>query len=257
MQRTPLLILENVSHYFVHRLQSGGSNGFQRLITKVLGRKKNVKALDTINLVLYSGEIVGIVGKSGAGKSTLGDVMSGLVLPSVGRVYASEKPLLLSGFGHFLPRLSGARNISLILAAHGLNDDEIEVHLTDIIKKAKIRKIVHQPLSTYTKKSRQKLRSAIALSLLPRILIADVALKAGDKKRTQELRDEIREISNLGGLVVLAGQRVDVLEDMCDRIIWLEKGSIHLDGLAHNVLPQWKERYPDSFDEEDSEDSIL
>lgn len=250
MAKTPILILENVSHYFVNRLQSGGKNPLQRLLTKIVGRRQQVKALDGINLVLYSGEIVGIIGRSGAGKSTLGDVMSGLVLPSSGRVYAREKPELLSGFSHFLPKLSGARNISLILAAHGCSDEDIEVKLPEIIKKAKIRRIVHQPLNTYTKKSRQKLRGAITLSLLPKILIADVALKAGDKRRTQELRTEISEIAAAGGLVVLAGQRIEVLEDMCERIIWLEKGSIFMDGDTHSVLRSWHERYPETDDDE-------
>lgn len=255
MDKTPLLILENISHYFVHRLQSGGRNSFERLLTKLVGKKQRVKALDNINLVLYQGEIVGILGKSGAGKSTLGDVMSGLLLPSEGSVYAETKPELLSGFSHFLPKLSGARNISLILSAHGLNDDEIDEQLPSIIKKAKIRKIVHQPVNTYTKKSRQKLRGAIALSLLPKILIADVALKAGDKKRTAELRDEVRDIALADGLVVLAGQRVEVLEEMCDRIIWLEKGAVHMDGDAASVLSKWRERYPESLDEDEVEES--
>ena len=251
MAKTPILVLENVSHSFVNRLQSGGKNTFERILTKILGRTQRVKALDNINLVLYSGEIVGIIGRSGAGKSTLGDIMSGLVLPTTGKVYASEKPKLLSGFSHFIPKLSGARNISLILSAHGLNDDEVENQLPDIIKKAKIRKIVHQPLNTYTKKSRQKLRSAIALGLLPKILIADVALKAGDKKRTEQLRSEIAEIALAGGLVVLAGQRVEVLEEMCNRLIWLEKGAVYMDGEVKAILAKWRERYPETADDED------
>jgi len=251
MAKAPILVLENVSHSFVNRLQSGGKNTFERILTKILGRTQRVKALDNINLVLYSGEIVGIIGRSGAGKSTLGDIMSGLVLPTTGNVYASEKPKLLSGFSHFIPKLSGARNISLILSAHGLNDDEVENQLPDIIKKAKIRKIVHQPLNTYTKKSRQKLRSAIALGLLPKILIADVALKAGDKKRTEQLRSEIAEIALAGGLVVLAGQRVEVLEEMCNRLIWLEKGAVYMDGEVKAILAKWRERYPETADDED------
>jgi teichoic acid transport system ATP-binding protein len=255
LDKTPLLIIENVSHYFVHRLQSGGKNFFERLLTKIVGKKQQVKALDNINLILYSSEIVGILGKSGAGKSTLGDVMSGLVLPGTGSVYAETKPELLSGFSHFLPKLSGARNISLILSAHGLSDDEIDEQLPSIIKKAKIRKIVHQPVNTYTKKSRQKLRGAITLALLPKILIADVALKAGDKKRTSELRDEVRDIALAGGLVVLAGQRIEVLEEMCDRIIWLEKGAVYMDGDAASVLSQWRVRYPESFDDDEVEES--
>lgn len=254
LDKTPLLILENVSHHFVHRLQSGGKTYFERLITKLVGKKQKVKALDNINLVFYQGEIVGILGKSGAGKSTLGDVMSGLLLPSEGSVYAETKPELLSGFSHFLPKLSGARNISLILSAHGLNDDEIDEHLPTIIKRSKIRKIVHQPVNTYTKKSRQKLRGAIALSLLPKILIADVALKAGDKKRTSELRDEVRDIAAAGGLVVLAGQRVEILEEMCDRIIWLEKGAIYMEGEAASVLRLWRERHPEALDEDEVEE---
>ena len=177
--------------------------------------------------------------------------MSGLVLPSTGKVFASEKPELLSGFSHFLPKLSGARNISLILSAHGVPDDAIETLLPEIVKKAKIRKIVHQPINTYTKKSRQKLRGAIALALLPKILIADVALKAGDKKRTAELRSEMKEIAQAGGLVVLAGQRIEVLEEMCTRLIWLDKGAVHMDGTTSEVLKKWRERYPESIDDED------
>lgn len=251
MAKTPLLILDDVSLFFVNRLQSGGKNSFERFLTRIVGRRQRVKALDSISLVLYAGEIVGIIGRSGAGKSTLGDVMSGLRLPSIGKVFASEKPALLSGFSHFIPKLSGARNISLILSAHGLTDDEIETQLPIIIKKAKIRKIVHQPITTYTKSSRQKLRGAIALALLPKILIADVALKAGDKKRTEELRSEIIDIAAAGGLVVLAGQRLEVLEEMCSRLIWLEKGAVHMDGDVKEVLAAWRERYPEASDDED------
>lgn len=252
MDKKPLLILEQVSQTFTHRLQSGGENRFARLWTKLVGRKQVVKALSDINLQLHVGEIVGIIGKSGAGKSTLGDIMSGLVLPTEGKVFASENPELLSGYSSFLPKLSGARNIALVLSAHGLSDDEIDEHLPLIIKRAKLRKIIHQPLTTYTKRSRQKLRGAIALTLLPKILIADVALKAGDKERTQQLRTEIAEIAHSGGLVVLTGQRVEVLREMCNRIIWLEKGQVHLDGSTEEVLKRWHERYPEASEDEDS-----
>jgi ABC-type polysaccharide/polyol phosphate transport system ATPase subunit len=251
MANKPLLILEHVSQNFTHRLQSGGANIAERVWTKIVGRKQQVRALIDINLVFHEGEIVGMIGKSGAGKSTLGDIMSGLVLPTQGHVYASEEPELLSGYSHFLPRLSGARNITLMLSAHGLTDAEIDEQLPLIIKRAKLRRIIHQPLNTYTKRSRQRLRSAIAITLLPKILIADVALKAGDKVRTSELRTEVSEIAKSGGLVVLTGQRVEVLQEMCTRIIWLEKGKVHLDGSTEIVLEKWFERYPESPDEED------
>lgn len=256
MDKKPLLILEQVSQTFTHRLQSGGTNIGERVWTKLVGRKQKVKALVDINLVLHSGEIVGIIGKSGAGKSTLGDIMSGLVLPTKGSVFASENPELLSGYSNFLPKLSGARNIALLLSAHGLTDTEIDQQLPLIIKRAKLRKIIHQPLNTYTKRSRQRLRSAIALTLLPKILIADVALKAGDKERTEELRSEIVEIAESGGLVVLTGQRVEVLREMCNRIIWLEKGKVHVDGSVEDVLGKWFHRYPEASDDEDSEEEL-
>lgn len=256
MDKKPLLILEQVSQTFTHRLQSGGDNWFARIWTKIVGRKQVVKALSDISLQLFAGEIVGIIGKSGAGKSTLGDIMSGLVLPTKGRVFASENPELLSGYSNFLPKLSGARNIALLLSAHGLTDTEIDKQLPKIIKRAKLRKIIHQPLNTYTKRSRQRLRSAIALTLLPKILIADVALKAGDRERTEQLRSEIAEIAESGGLVVLTGQRVEVLRAMCNRIVWLEKGRVHLDGSVEDVLRQWFRRYPTLSDDDDSgEDS--
>lgn len=251
MDKKPLLILEHVSQNFTHRLQSGGTNLAERVWTKIFGRKQHVKALIDINLVFHAGEIVGMIGKSGAGKSTLGDIMSGLVLPSQGRVFASEEPELLSGYSHFLPKLSGARNIALMLSAHGLTDAEIDQHLPLIIKRARLRKVIHQPLNTYTKRSRQRLRSAIALTLLPRILIADVALKAGDRERTAQLRTEVSEIARSGGLVVLTGQRIEVLREMCNRIVWLEKGKVFLDGGTDEVLQKWYERYPDWFDDED------
>jgi teichoic acid transport system ATP-binding protein len=252
MARKPLLILDDVSHFFEHKLQSGGANIFERLATKIFGRKQRVKALREINLSLYEGEIVGIIGRSGAGKSTLGDVMSGLLHPTTGTVFAQENPQLLSGFGNFLPKLSGARNIALILAAHGVSDNDIETLLPQIIKRAKIRKIVHQPMNTYTKKARQKVRGALALTLLPRILIADTPLKAGDKERTQELREELLQVAQAGGLVVLAGQRLEVLEQMCTRIIWLEKGTVLHDGTSAEIVSKWRERYSNDEDEDSS-----
>ena len=252
MSDTPLLVLDEVSHSYQHKLQSGGSSFFQRLSTKVFGRKEDVVALHSTSLVLHAGEIVGIIGKSGAGKSTLGDIMSGLLTPTHGQVFAAENPQLLSGFGNFLPKLSGARNIALILAAHGLDDEEISEILPVIIKQAKIRTVVHQPVNTYTKKTRQKIRGAIALTLLPKILIADTPLKAGDKRRTAELREEIRQIATSGGLVVLAGQRLDVLEDMCTRIIWLDKGSVLHDGKSAEITAMWRARYSDEDDDGDN-----
>lgn len=253
MSKEPLLLIENVSHYFEHKLQSGGTTKIDKALTKIFGRKEKVCALHNINLTLFEGEIVGIIGKSGAGKSTLGDVMSGLITPDSGRVLAKETPRLLSGFANYLPKLSGARNIALILAAHGLSDKEIETTLPQIIKRAKIRKIVHQPINTYTKKARQKLRGAIALSLLPKILIADTPLKAGDKKRTDELRQEMRQIAASGGLVVLAGQRLDLVEAMCSRVIWLERGMVHMDGLSQVVIHAFRERFQSETDGADDD----
>ena len=138
-------------------------------------------ALKGVNMKIYQGETVGIIGTNGSGKSTILKIITGVLNPTSGRVLVNGRisALLELGAG-FNMEYNGIENVYLNGTMMGFSEKEIEAKLPEILSFADIGDYVYQPVKTYSSGMFVRLAFAVAINIEPEILIVDEALSVGD-----------------------------------------------------------------------------
>ncbi len=199
-------------------------------------------ALKSINLDIYKGERLGIIGHNGAGKSTLLKLISGIMKPTEGIIEVSGliSPLLELGAG-FDPEFSGAENIFLNGAILGKSKDFLENKYDEIVDFADLGEFIDVPIKNYSSGMRAKLGFSIASQIDPDILIVDEVLGVGDMVFRRKSSEKIQSLMSGGRTVILVSHNLKQVEDLTDRIIWLDHGEIREIGDSKKVCNNYRE----------------
>ena len=138
-------------------------------------------ALKGVDMKIYQGETVGIIGTNGSGKSTILKIITGVLSKTSGDVKVNGRisALLELGAG-FNMEYTGIENIYLNGTMIGFTEAEIDARLQDILDFADIGDFVYQPVKTYSSGMFVRLAFAVAINIDPEILIVDEALSVGD-----------------------------------------------------------------------------
>lgn len=233
-ERKPVVIVDGV-HVKYQVFASGKAVGSSKLGRTTRG-VRTVHALKGVSFVAFENESIGVIGANGSGKSTLMRTMVGLTPPAAGAVYASSRPNLLGVGAALLPDLSGDRNIVLGGLALGFERSEIERLRDDIVAFAELEEFIDLPMRTYSSGMQARLKFAIAAAKQHEILIVDEALSVGDKRFRARSEGRIREIRDNAGTVFLVSHSMTSIRDTCDRVIWLHKGELVMDGPTADVV---------------------
>jgi teichoic acid transport system ATP-binding protein len=193
-------------------------------------RMREVHAVKGVSFVVYEGETVGIVGSNGSGKSSLMRAIAGLFPSTKGAVYTFAKPTMLGVGAALLPNLSGEKNIMLGGLAMGYGKKEIAAASESIINFSGLRDFIDLPMRTYSQGMSARLRFSIAASKKHDILIIDEALAVGDRQFRMKAEEKIRQMRQEAGTVFLVSHNMKSIQDTCNRVIWLEKGELLMDG---------------------------
>lgn len=194
-------------------------------------KSEQFQALNEVNLVVRKGERLGIVGHNGAGKSTLLKIICGNVLPTEGNVivHGNIQALLELGTG-FHPEFTGRENIVASLGYMGCDSGEIGSMINEIIDFAEIGDFIDQPIKTYSAGMYARLAFATATSIEPEILIIDEILGAGDAYFACKCMERMKELTERSGATVLfVSHDLGSVQQMCERVIWVDHGRIVMD----------------------------
>jgi teichoic acid transport system ATP-binding protein len=240
--RPPAVIVDDV-HVEYKVLATGkrakGSETGRKLLQR--GRKtRRVHALKGVSFVAHEGESIGVIGTNGSGKSTLMRAIVGLTPTTKGTIYASSRPAMLGVGAALLRDLSGERNVMLGGLALGMSLDEITEQSDDIIDFAGIRDFIQYPMRTYSSGMTARLKFAIATARTHEILIVDEALGVGDRDFRKRSEDRIREIRDAAGTVFLVSHSMKSIRDTCDRVLWIHKGDLMMDGDPKEVIAAYE-----------------
>ncbi|MBN6056216.1 ABC transporter ATP-binding protein [Nonomuraea sp. RK-328] len=210
-------------------------------LTRILRRQgrpqmKEVHAVKGVSFVAYHGDAIGIVGRNGSGKSTLLRAIAGLLPPHAGAVYTDGQPSLLGVNAALMRELTGERNIVLGCYAMGMTPAEVKEKYQEIVDFSGIDEFVQLPMSTYSSGMGARLRFAISSAKTHDVLLIDEALATGDREFRKKSEQRIRKIREEAGTVFLVAHDLRVIEETCNRVIWLHKGKIKMDGDPKEVL---------------------
>lgn len=195
-----------------------------------------VHAVHDVSFDVYVGEVVGIVGSNGSGKSTLLRAIAGLQSLTAGTIRVGGEARLL-GVGSALKKgLSGRRNVMLGGLAMGIDREELEASMDEVIEFSGLGEAINRPMHTYSSGMAARLSFSIATLQVPDILLIDEALAVGDKEFRAKSLKRIAEIREQAATVLMVTHNMSEIEKSCTRAIWLEQGEFRADGTVDDVL---------------------
>ncbi len=200
------------------------------------------KVLDIDRLSIRRGEKVAIIGRNGAGKSTLLKLIGGVVSPTSGHVKAQGEvhALLQIGTG-FHPDLTGRENVLSYLVHMGASQSETQDSLNDIIEFTELEEYIDQPLKTYSTGMGVRLMFATSTAIAPDILILDEVLSVGDAYFVQKSYERMKSLCDREGTtVLLVSHDIYSASYVCERMIWIDRGRIVLDGACSDVIKAYE-----------------
>ena len=200
-------------------------------------------ALKNISLEIKSGERVGIIGSNGAGKSTLLKTLCRIYEPSPGSVKIKGRiaPLLEVGAG-FHPEFTGRENLFLNGAILGYSKSDLLKREQEIISFAGLEKFIDTPVKYYSTGMYLRLAFAIATATNPDILILDEMFAGGDSSFVKKATYRMHQLISSANIMVMVSHQLDLLEELCTRLIWIEGGSIISDGPPKEIITAYKEK---------------
>lgn len=210
--------------------------------SKSYGKNEKFTALKGINLTVYKGERLGIIGKNGAGKSTLLKIISRITSPTAGTVGINGRvsSMLEVGTG-FHGELTGRENIYLNGAILGMTRAEVNEKIDKIIEFSEIEKFIDTPAKRYSSGMYVKLAFSVAAHLDSEIMIMDEVLAVGDIAFQKKCLDKMGDVSRQEGRTILyVSHNMDTIRRLCDRCIVLDKGTIVFDGDVEKAIEIYK-----------------
>lgn len=216
-------------------------NGFVSLkdFTLNLGKYSFLKKkyiLKDINLEIYEGECVGLLGKNGSGKSTLLRALSGIITPTKGTIELHGRVAPLLGLGVGLEKeLSGRENIKLLCALMGMTKREIKDLMPAIIEFSELKEAVDWQVKRYSTGMMSRLSFSIAIMKNPEILLIDEVLSVGDIGFQRKCLKKVEEIMGNGATVIFVSHAFEEVQRMCSRAVLVNNGQIQLDGKVDEV----------------------
>ena len=226
-----------------------------------LSRKKLHKehyALKGVDLSIYKGETVGIIGTNGSGKSTILKIITGVLNPTAGdlKVNGRISALLELGAG-FNMEYNGIENIYLNGTMMGFSEKEIDEKLQSILDFADIGDFVYQPCKTYSSGMFVRLAFAVAINIEPEILIVDEALSVGDVFFQAKCYHKFEEFKQMGKTILFVSHDLSSIAKYCDRVVLLNKGVKLGEGLPKEMIDTYKQVLVGQYQIPEEEDSLL
>lgn len=180
------------------------------------------QAIKGINLDIHRGETLGLVGRNGAGKSTLLRVIAGIIQPDEGAVINHGVSVsLLALQAGFDPELSGRDNAIISGMLMGYLRRQVEAKLEEITDFSELGDFMHQPVKTYSSGMRSRLGFAVAMHVMPDVLLLDEVLSVGDAAFKKKAELEMMKKLHSKQTVVLVSHSEDQIDRVCDRKITL------------------------------------
>lgn len=226
----------------------GTELSLQRTMRRAIGRDPGVRRFRALNGVTFEvarGEFFGIVGTNGSGKSTLTQLISGIALPTGGRidVWGRVLPLLEIGAG-FHEELTGRENVMLLATVLGLDPREVAVALPKISEFSGVSEHLDTPLKRYSSGMQARLSFATAIFFPADIYIFDEVLAVVDDEFRDRCLVQMRRLNAQGRTILLMSHDLDLIRSACTSGMWLERGEVRAVGPIEEIADLYRASHP-------------
>lgn len=216
----------------------------ERMLHLGRSRTESFLALHDVSFELDAGQTLGLIGANGSGKSTLLKIIGGILTPTSGYVErrGTLAALLELGAG-FHPDLTGRENVYLNASILGLTNRQTDQYFDAIVDFSGIEKFIDTQVKFYSSGMYVRLAFAVAVHVNPEILLVDEVLAVGDEPFQRKCLERIKAFQREGRTIILVTHGLDMVRQLCDRVIMLDKGDVVVDGTPIDALRAFRERY--------------
>lgn len=240
MDRKISINVKNVNKHFKLYYDKANTLKEKLLFFKKDNKAETLNVLKNINLKIYDGESVALIGTNGSGKSTLLKLMTKIIYPNKGKIEINGKltSLLELGAGFHMD-FSGRENIYFNASIFGLTKKQIDDRLDEIIEFSELGEFIDNPVRTYSSGMYMRLAFSIAINVDADILLIDEILSVGDKHFQDKCFAKLMDLKKSGKTIVIVSHSLDSVRKFCDRSIWLYHGEVRMDGKTNDVLDEY------------------
>src|SRR3989449_1671849 len=202
-------------------------------------------AVDHVDLTVEKGDVFGSLGPNGAGKATSLRMLLGLIRPTEGSIelfgrdpqVAGAKALEgVAGFVEgptFYPYLTARRNLRLLAA---YDDGDSRSRIEELLELVELSDRGDDKVGGYSHGMRQRLGIAAALLREPKLLLLDEPTTGLDPAGMRDMRDLVRRLAGEGITILLSSHLLNEVEDLCNRVAIIRKGSVVYEGPLKELL---------------------
>ena len=203
-------------------------------------KKEMFWALKDVQFEVEKGEVVGFIGSNGAGKSTMLKVIAGVMKPTKGNVevYGNICPMIELGAG-FDMELTARENIFLNGAVLGYSKKFIEEKFDEIVEFSELKNFLDVPVRNFSSGMVARLACSIATVVDPEILIVDEILSVGDIAFQKKSSNKMKSMIGGGTTVLFVSHSLTQIEEVCDKVVWLEHGKVQKIGPAKEICKEY------------------
>ena len=219
------------------------STSIQKNFFQKRKKRYTYTAVDNVSFEVEKGEIFGLTGRNGSGKSTLLKGIGGMLAPDSGKIdlMGQSVSLLAIGVG-FKMEMTGRENIYIAGLLLGFNQKEIKEKEQEIVDFAELGEFIDMPVRTYSSGMYSRLGFAITATLETDILLIDEVLSVGDERFRQKSYNKMKQlITDKEKTVIICAHNRMILEELCERVLWMEKGKIVKIGNVKEVMDEYEE----------------
>jgi lipopolysaccharide transport system ATP-binding protein len=210
------------------------------VLTAQRGGHISIEALKNLDLEISAGDRLGIMGHNGSGKSTLLRLLSGIYEPSSGKIERSGSIASLVDISLGINAEStGRENIFLRGKLMGLSKKEIDEKIDEIIEFSELGDYINLPVRIYSSGMLLRLAFSVSTSITADILIMDEWLSVGDGAFAERASNRLRELVDSSEILVIASHTRSLIEETCNKVVWLEHGVIKKVGPVGEIIPQY------------------
>ena len=239
-------IMLDVDHVSImYRVGDFKNIGLKEFVMRKITRSyvsKEFWAVSDVSFQLERGDMLGIIGANGAGKSTLLKSISNVMTPTKGRITANGKVVaLLELTSGFDGDLTVKENSYLRGAMLGYTRAFMNERYDEIIAFAELSEFQDRPFRQLSSGMKSRIAFAIASLVNPDILILDEVLSVGDGAFRKKSEEKMRAIIGSGATTILVSHSLDQIKEVCNKVLWLDKGTCVQFGETQSVCAQYEE----------------